>query len=172
MFFIAWLWFFSKLIQNIREGSAKWCVQKTNEQRHQFQVVDVAVSPFFVAPSSAANFSSCAWWSFSRSSQPGNTSPPWKMMIGRRSFPFGMVYSQGQTVKLPRGKMHCPKNSKMVVEEIFRQSQNVHLVGFESSSNGRLTAMYTNTHLLFTAHIYHVRSNNWIPYVRQYIQYM
>ena len=28
---------------------------------------------------------------------------PWKRMVGRRSFPFGMVYSQGRTVKLPWG---------------------------------------------------------------------
>ena len=61
------------------------------------------------------------------------------------------------------------KNSKMVVEEIFRQSLNVLLVGVESLSNGRLTAIYTNSHLLFTVHIYHVHSNYWRPYVTWYI---
>ena len=28
---------------------------------------------------------------------------PWKMMVGNRSFPFGMVCFQGRTVKLPGG---------------------------------------------------------------------
>ena len=30
---------------------------------------------------------------------------PWKMMVGRRSFPIGKVYYQGRTVKLPGGNL-------------------------------------------------------------------
>ena len=31
------------------------------------------------------------------------TARPWKMMVGRQAFPYGMVYFQGRAVKLPGG---------------------------------------------------------------------